>query len=524
MSKKKMDQTEINGFIKKNYKKLPIEQLAKECGITENAVQHRGRRMKLKLFHKNDMRTRLPDAKRYIITAAQNATPIHANTWASLKQAAKYYEAELVVIPGRYKNPTSIVTKDNKDNEWWDPAVVPHLCNGRINLNERIMILGDVKVQWATPSPLSQLDALTKDKSGIVGHGNRALRSIATPQHKQPKIMFTTGACTVRNYTDTKRGKIAASNHCLGALLVEIDNDVFYARQLNADKFGCFIDLDMEFTPTGVKRAERALSLTPGDVHERWKRHDVVNATFDADDSIMKLLRPQYLVLNDLTDSHARNHHHKDDWITRFGKWKTGIECVRTEIEEAVRFVNEKTPDECQAVVISSNHDRAILRWLKETDFRTDPANAEFYLESALAIAKSAKKSDGGIAFDDPFITYAKKFAKKNVRFLKQGESFVLARVEYGLHGDMGPNGARGSTKNLSAIGVKVTKGHDHTAGIIDGCYSAGKCTGPMEYEGGGPSSHSNSHVVQYANGKRTIIFVINGRYCLPRPDLPTVS
>lgn len=524
MSRKQMDRAEINPFIKRNCKVLPVEQLVKDCGISKDAVERRARRMKIKLFSRDDMRRHLPAAKRYLITSAQNATDIHKPFWASLQQAAKHFGAELVVIPGRYKNPTSLWTQKNNEQERWAPEVTPFLCKGRISLNERIMILGDVKIPWATRVPLTSMDTLTKDKSGIVGHPNRALRSIATPQHKHPKVMFTTGACTVPNYTDSRQGKIAAFNHCYGALVVEVDGDLFWARQLNADKFGCFIDLDMEFTPSGVHPAERALSLTPGDIHERWIQPSVVRATFDAEDSIMKLLRPQYLILNDVVDAHARNHHHNLDWITQLGKYKAGIDCVRTEIENAIYFVNKKTPDDCQAVIISSNHDRAILRWLKESDFKTDPTNAVFFLESALVIAKSAEKGEGGIVYDDPFIAYAKKFAKKNVRFLKQGQSFVLSRVEYGLHGDLGPNGARGTTKNLSAIGEKVTKGHSHAAEIIDGCYSAGTCTGPLEYEAGGPSNHSNSHVVQYANGKRAIIFVINGRYCLDHPFIVSKS
>jgi hypothetical protein len=132
----------------------------------------------------------------------------------------------------------------------------------------------------------------------------------------------------------------------------------------------------------------------------------------------------------------------------------------------------------------------------------------------------SARMTEGGVTYDDPFVSHAQKFAKANVQFLKRGESKMLAEVEYGFHGDIGPNGSRGTTKNLSKLGVKVTKGHNHTAEIIDGCYSAGKSTGMLEYEQGGPSSHTNSHVVQYANGKRAIVIIINGRYCLKRPKL----
>lgn len=464
------------------------------------------------------MRKSLPTVKRYIITSAQNATPIHKPTWQSLLLAAKYYDAELVVIPGRYKNPTSQWTQNNKDHEWWDEAVVPYLCDGWILLNERLLILGDVKVQWAARSPLTGLDALTKDKSAIVGHGSRGMRSIPTPQHKHAKTMYTTGACTVRNYTDTKQGMIAKFNHCLGAVIVEIDGDTFYVRQLNATKQGHFIDLDMEFTPDEVRPAKPALSVSMGDTHQRWVDPDVVDATFTAVDSLVKLVNPRYLFWHDVVDFHSRNHHHKDNWLTNFAKRKYGIDDVRVEIEDAIRFVNKYTTRDRKSVVVSSNHDRAVMRWLMEADFRKDPTNAEFFLEIALMTARSARKTSGGVTYDDPFVLHAQKFAKSNVQFLKPGESKVLNQVEYGFHGDIGPNGSRGTTKNLSKLGVKVTKGHSHTAEIIDGCYSGGKSTGMLEYEQGGPSSHTNSHVIQYANGKRAIITIINGRYCLKRP------
>lgn len=465
------------------------------------------------------MRSNLPKAKVYIITAAQNATPVHTGFWKSLEHATKFYNAEKVVIPGRYKNPTSQWTQGNDAHEWWCPEVIPYLCEGRIKLNERIMILGDVKIQWAAQAPLASMDTLTKNMSGIVGHGKRALRSIATPQHKHPKLMLTTGACTLANYTDTKQGALGEFNHCFGALIVEIDGDVFYVRELNADRRGAFIDLDMEFSPEGVKPAKRALSISMGDVHQRFMLPHVIDATFTAKDSMANLLCPEYLIWHDLLDFHTRNHHHKDDWITGYGKWKSGKESVRAEIEEAIEFVNEKTPKNCQSVIVSSNHDRALSRWLKEADFKNDPVNLAFYLEIAAEVAKSAKMSESGVEYEDPFIVYGQKLAAKNVQFLEQGKSFVLADVEYGLHGDHGPNGSRGTTKNLSTIGIKVTKGHNHTAEIVDGCYSAGKSTGMLEYEAGGPSSHSNAHVIQYANGKRAVFFIINGRYCLKRPQ-----
>ena len=464
------------------------------------------------------MRKTLPTVKRYVITAAQNATDIHKPTWQTLLRCAEYYDAELVVIPGRYKNPTSQWSQKSKDHEWWDKAVVPYLCNGWIRLNDRLVILGDVKVQWAAANPLGRMDSFTKDKSGIVGHGSRAMRSVATPQHKHAKTMYTTGACTVRNYTDTKQGKLGGFAHALGALIVEIDGDTFYVRQLNATKAGSFIDLDLEFTPDEVRLAKPALAVSMGDSHIRWILPSVVEATLTAPDSLVKLTGARNLFWHDIIDFHSRNWHHEEDWITQWAKWKYKKESVQAEIEEGMRFVNKHTTRGRKSFIVSSNHERGTAKWLKRTDFRKDPVNAEFYVALAKRAMETVRMTEGGVTYDDPFIDYAKESAKSNVQFLKLGESKVLAGVEYGFHGDIGPNGARGTTRNLSKLGVKVTKGHSHTAEIIDGCYSGGKSTGPLEYEQGGPSSHTNSHVIQYANGKRAIITIINGRYCLPRP------
>ena len=470
------------------------------------------------------MREGLPESKVYLVTAAQNATPIHKGFWKALHQCKKFYKAELAVIPGRYRNPTSIWTQHNAEHEWWDSAVLPFLCTskngqGWIALNNRLVILGDVKVQWAAQSPLVGLDALTKDKSGIVGHGSRGMRSIATPQHKHPKIMYTTGACTLRNYTDTKRGAIAKFNHCIGALIVEVSGDIFHVRQLNATKSGSFIDLDLEFTQDGVRPAPPALTITLGDAHHRFFASNVKKATFSSKSSMVNLLKPRYIVWHDVIDFHARNHHSDDDWLARYAIYKEGLDNVKEEFDQAIKFVAQNTPSFAKSVIVSSNHDRAALRWLKNTDFRKDPVNISFYLELAQSVIATARKTEGGVSYDEPFVLYGEK-REPSIRFLRLGESFVLNNVEYGFHGDIGPGGSRGSTRNLSRMGIKVTKGHSHVAEILDGCYSAGKCTDMLEYEVGAPSAHTNSHVVHYANGKRAILTVVNGTYCLPRKKL----
>jgi hypothetical protein len=461
----------------------------------------------------------LPKKRRYIITVAQNATPVHKRFWKTLLQAKEYYDAELVVLRVRYKNPTSIWTQKNAEAEWWDPAVAPYLFARRKQLNSRIEILGNAMVQCASSNPLDGFDPVTHERSGIIGHPRRELKSVAVPSHKHPKLMLTTGACTLPNYTDTKRGMLGDFNHTIGAVIVELDkNDTYYVRQINADADGSFIDLDVHFTPTGAWEAPRALSLALGDAHHPFMAPHVKKATFDSRDSMVKLLKPECLVWHDLLDQYARNHHHLKDWLVQLGKHMFGMGNVENEVHGSIDFVNKKTPADCTSIVVSSNHDRALERWLLETDFRNDPENVIFYLETALASAKSVRLGVAGdIIYDEPFVLIGRKLAASNVRMLSQGESCVVGDVELGLHGDIGPNGTRGTTRNLSRLGVKVNKGHDHTGAIIGGCYSVGTSTAPRAYERNGPSTHSNCHCIQYANGKRSLIFIVNGKWCLPR-------
>ena len=99
--------------------------------------------------------------------------------------------------------------------------VMPYLCKDRISLNERIMILGDIKVQWATGSPLAQLDALTKGK--VVLSGTQSCATIHCDAATQATEDHVYNGCLYdRQLYRYEARKIGASNHCLGASLLKL--------------------------------------------------------------------------------------------------------------------------------------------------------------------------------------------------------------------------------------------------------------------------------------------------------------
>lgn len=453
--------------------------------------------------------------KRYVITAAQNATPVHKKFFAALRVYCDNHDAQLVVIPYRYHNPTSMWSANNANHDWWDKSVLPYLLDQRIAIAENLTIMADIKVQPTAERPLSGMDTITGDHSAILGHPKLELVTVPTPHHKLPKILTTTGSCTQKNYTETKAGKKGSFHHTFGASLVEVEGGRFHLRQINALNDGSFMDLDAEYTHKGVSKVDCIEALVMGDTHREFVDPDVMSATFGAG-GVVPTLRPKLVVWHDLHDFYARNHHHKNAVFINFAKHHAGAHNVRKDLEDTFAFV-----DQCTAkhggknVFVPSNHPDALNRWVQETDPRDDPENAVFWAQTFVACCEGAKMENSGVVTIDPFAYWAGRMLKciERTIMLRRDESMVVNGVELGYHGDRGPNGSRGSIGGFTKIGVKSIIGHSHTPGIRNGVYQVG-LNGRLKLEyASGPSSWLQTDCILYKNGKRTLINFIGGKW-----------
>jgi len=452
--------------------------------------------------------------KRYLITCAQNATPVHTKFWMALQVAAKHMRAEILVIPIRYKNATSEWTESQRNAEWWDKDLTPLLWNTRLKLNENLLIMGDLKTVPTASSPLTGFEAMTAGESAVIGHTKLQCRVIPSPSHKFPKILTTTGSCTVPNYTDSKAGKLGEFHHMLGAVIVEIESSkTFHIRHISAGRDGSFSDLDTRYSSEGVSAAPRAKAVVMGDTHVDFICPQVVKATFGPG-GLLATVDPEILVWHDLLDSYAVNPHHFGNPFAAFAKRQTGRDNVAREVARAIDFVRAHTGKR-KSYVVSSNHDDFLRRWIHGTDWRTDPTNAAFYLETASAMLAGTSLGSSGTSSPEPFGYWISRRGDPRIRALSSNDKLTVAGIELSMHGHAGPNGSRGSIKNLRRVGLRSIIGHSHTPGIDEGCTQVGTST-PLRLEyNAGPSSWLNAHCILHHDGKRQLIFIINGRWRL---------
>lgn len=462
---------------------------------------------------------------RYIFTCAQNNTNLHEPTWRNLQALAAHYDASIHVSTLTYDlasyGASSVKRGKAKPGDggepWWPAEVLARALDRPVVIAPGLVWCGEMNIIPTAVRPLSGLESYTGRKSGIFPHVKIAMESIASGKFEATKFNYTTGTITQRNYIQKKAGQKAEFHHSYGGLLVEVDDEGrWFARQLNADSEGTIYDLHVRSQDGKVTLGHRAEAVQWGDIH----RDRVSSAMLDllwGDHGMLNDLSPRYQFLHDVLDFRPRNHHEMRNFHRMYAKFREGNDDVMAELQRATVFLGKESKrDWCESIVVRSNHDAAFDRWLREADYKEDLKNARFFLEAQLAFVTAI--DDGNKDFM-PFEWACRKLGVgDDVKFLKQDESFVICKdanggIECGHHGDKGANGAKGSLSGFAKSGRKINIGDKHSAGIHDGTYLAG-VAGDMDHGyNQGMSSWSNSHTVTYANGKRAIITVWDGKW-----------
>lgn len=476
----------------------------------------------------------LPDTgriKRYYLTSAQDYTKLHAVAWKNLLAFVEHDDAKLLISTFKYdkdamgqRERAKWETREAELRALYPAEILPYVCDDRVNIAPNLTFCGELNILPTAEYPLSGLESYTHRNSTIVPHPKIEVRSVPTMKGEGVKLMFTTGCITQRNYIKRKVGYKAEHFHAYGALIVEVDDKGrWYCRQVTLGHDGTMYDMDRRAYNGRVTTGHRVQAITWGDVHA--SRLDEVCARVSwgkQKTSMLETLRPYEQHVHDLLDFSGRSHHTRRDPHEVYashkqGKWEATHEFRIT----ADVLWNQIARPWCDTYVVNSNHDRHLDRWLKEVDWRFDPANAKTLLAMNLAwldaidAKRSFMPSEHALLLYKPPVDSA---TEARVRFLPEDASHVLlpeidGGIECGLHGDRGANGAKGTLQGFANVDRKINFADKHAIGWRNHALGVGT-SGVLDMGfNKGLSSWTHAHGVTYVNGQRAIYSIWKGKW-----------
>lgn len=445
----------------------------------------------------------------FIVTSAVNNCAADPGFLSALERWREERDGALVVNPIKYQNPTrKAVEESERPDRWWDVNLHPYLLEEEIRPHPLLSFM-TMKAQATAHNPLpARLDGRTKARSAVFGHPQLAMRSVATPQNKLPKLLYSSGAVTQPEYSETTAGDMGAFHHSLAGIIAEVRDDRFHLREIVWDG-ECFIDLDRAYFADRIEDAPSPAALVMGDIHVGETAQNVMDATF-GEYGMVPVLQPDRLVLHDLGNGTSVSPHEVNSRLTRAAQARRGQTNLQFELNSIAAWLDDLPEFEAGIHVIPSNHDEFLDRWLERGENGVESENLALYHDLAAAMLR-AEDSTGEfpVALELALRNHA-LFDRSDVRFRRVDKPFQVEGVELGMHGNRGSNGARGSAAGFARLGVRSMVGHSHSPAIWQGCYVVGTSSNYRLSYNKGPSSWFQTHGLVHANGYRQLVHMID--------------
>lgn len=470
-----------------------------------------------------------PRGRKFLFTGAQNDAALDHAFWRNLKAYAHHINAEIVVGVWTYE--TQWWKENNPVARAYAPELSEYLCFGQMAIGDEFVFCGDVNILPTAKRPLEGLRTHSRGRWAVFPHSRLQLLSIpSTDPARQAVQIMTTGSVTKPKVIPRLAGAKSIFHHVIGATLVEFDADGdLFCRQINADKNGSFYDLDSFVDDGVVTKSIGVTSLVAADLHIAKLGSRNCEAVFGFNlktgkrcrGSMLEVLRPSYLFIHDGHDQEIGNHHRVGDGHFNFRLALRNRTSIRQEIERLGDFyVRLKRPG-MTIVNVESNHDLALNRYIKEGRYRNDGVNAMFGVRAETAMLEHEADIAAALDCEQPLPHFSLlewalrdqfEDALDHVAWTYDGGSYKVDGIECGHHGFRGANGSQGTVNGFAEMGAKMSIGDKHSPAILDGVYVAGA----MELQHGynlGPSGWAVTQIIQYPNGKRTLVTLQAGKW-----------
>lgn len=438
---------------------------------------------------------------RFIITTAVMGCTVNTKFLKAIKTYCNKNKAKLLIL-------TCSDPAKRTHDDTIDKSLSEYLIPYEIYMNDNLFV-SSLKMSAKQIDPARSVSRVGHESGSVIyASPKQRLETSPTAPGKYPLVTMGTGAITNPEY-DTDRymsertAYLADLDHVIGGLVVELGADnKFHFRQIQAEKGGSFIDLNKKYTPEGKVQTVTGGALVLGD----WHAGSTDPSAAKSWGEVAKLIKPKYLVLHDTFDGASISHHEIKDKIIRAKK----AEVNKLNLEEELKLVSSDLSKLSswanKLIIVSSNHDDWLSRYLKEGRYIEDVQNLRVSLKLSLAMLDGYNP-----------LSYAVhelyKNKSNNIKWLESNSSFKFGGHELGCHGDRGSNGSRGSLKSLERSLGSCVIGHSHTPGILRKAKQVGTSTYLELPYNKGPSSWLHTSCIINTNGSYQLITSVDGKW-----------
>lgn len=460
----------------------------------------------------------------YILSAAVRGAPVHKDFLHNLEAYTRSLGARLLVGPLTNSGRQRYAEVDEGD---FADEVVPYLQSTPVSVNDVIRFCPELNLTPTMVRPLQGLQTYTKRQWGIFPHTKISLETVATHKDRPTKFIATTGAVTHPHYSPTKAGYRAHFDHVHGAIILEVTRDGVWFRHLTPTNEidGTFYDLGHKVSGGTVSWHGGVAALIYGDIHVEKLDEQVAKATWGYKTSrkgftpLTTHLKPRTQVYHDLMDMHFANYHELDNMFKQLSSYYDDSTKAQQSFRTVYEFLEHVTTMSDNNIVVDSNHDYFIEKWLLKFDpaNKGDFSNIEEYYSLKLSMIKELRdgqyRSILATTLDCMAEGCKDSAVLDRVTFLNADQSYEIDNIECGWHGHNGPNGRRGSKVAFKFVTEKSTIGHLHSPSIESGCHVVGTSSALDLGYNKGPSSWAHTHGIIYPHGGRTLITMSDGKF-----------
>lgn len=401
----------------------------------------------------------------------------------------------------------------------------------------------NIRIKEKVVDPTAGIKRRLGDKSFIYASPKQMLKVLPSKKKGIPRLQMSPGAITEPDYyKDTlrphKREVMAENDHVIGAIIIEREDELFFARQTQMGPDGEFTDWGLGYYPDGKTVRVKDMMFVMGDLHSVEKH----KTTFDIWLKLMASL-PNIVgcVAHDVYDAASTNPHEIGKPISAMVSAIQGRTSIADELKILYQDLHEIAKVAKKLYVVDSNHDDMLARSFDNGSIWRIPENA--FLGSLLqpmAVLHQLRRDYSGDELEAKICerikvdkTSLKKYfphLTKNLSllqfalhmvgmedrddtvFLSKEDSLIYGGFQLALHGHQGVNGAKGSHASFKRVIDKMIYGHCHTEEQSNFVLSVGHTEDDPHYARGGFSNWTRSGAFAYESGEVQQVRAILGR------------